>query len=259
MPSFNGRLSPGNQIAIAGFVAGPAGGGAPGSCRPAGARGSVWGDLDDPPVARERNPRKREGNEVEFSRIVAFSDGVFSIAITLLVLNLKIADDLTRGEVANALWEQRENLLAYAISFAVIARFWVVHHSFFGEVTAFDSRLIWLNMLYLGWVVLIPFTSEVLGEYAGATAAVVIYAANLAGVVLIAQWMSWDARNAGLTRIDDATQRENLVRSIFIAGVFLLSVAVAFVAPRIAPYIWVLLFVEGRIHFVKRFSQSRSS
>jgi len=210
-------------------------------------------------VSRERKARKREEHGTEFGRIVAFSDGVFSIAITLLVLNLKIADDLTHGEVANALWEQRENLLAYAISFAVIARFWVVHHSFFGEVTAFDSRLIGLNMLYLGWVVLIPFSSQVLGEYAGSTAAVVVYATNLAGVVLIAQWMAWDARSAGLTGIDDVTQRENLLRAIFIAAVFLFSVAVAFVDPNIAPYVWLLLFVEGRSHWVERFSQSRSS
>ncbi len=220
---------------------------------------SVASDLDDGGVARERKIQKREENEIEFGRIVAFSDGVFSIAITLLVLNLTIADGLTHGEVANALWEQRENLIAYAISFAVIARFWVVHHSFFGEVTAFDSRLISLNMLYLGWVVLIPFSSHVLGEYAGSSAAVVLYAVNLSGVVLIAQWMIWDARRAGLTTIDDATQRESLFRSLFIAGVFLLSIGIAFVAPHIAPYIWLLLFFEGRSHAVERLSRYRSS
>jgi uncharacterized membrane protein len=205
-------------------------------------------------VARERIAKKREENEIAFSRIVAFSDGVFSIAITLLVLNLKIGDDLTHGEVANALWNQRENLIAYALSFAVIGRFWIVHHSFFSEVTAFDSRLISLNMLYLGWVVLIPFSSQVLGEYAGSTAAVVLYAANLAGVVLIAQWMSWDARGAGLTSIDAATQRENVIRSLFIAAVFILSIGLAFVAPHIAPYLWLLLFVEGRAHLTERIS-----
>jgi uncharacterized membrane protein len=210
-------------------------------------------------VARERKARKREEHEMEFGRIVAFSDGVFSIAITLLVLSLGIGDHLADGEVANALWNQRENLLAYALSFAVIGRFWIVHHSFFGEVTAFDSRLMTLNMLYLGWIVLIPFSSHVLGEYAGTTAAVVLYASNLAAVVLIAQWMSWDARGAGLTRIEDTTQRENMIRAMFIVAVFLFSIAVAFVAPHIAPYIWLLLFVEGRSHWVERFSQSHPS
>jgi uncharacterized membrane protein len=209
-------------------------------------------------VARERIVRKREEHEIEFGRIVAFSDGVFSIAITLLVLNLGLADHLTDGQVGQALWDQREKLLAYAISFAVIGRFWVVHHSFFGEVRAFDGRLMSLNLFYLGWIVLIPFSSEVLGEYAGSTAAVVLYAVNLAVVVLIAQWMSWDARRAGLTTIDAATQRENMAHSMFIAGVFLLSVGVAFIDPRIAPYIWILLFFEGRSHLVERLSRPRS-
>jgi uncharacterized membrane protein len=211
-------------------------------------------------VARERIAKKREDNEIEFGRIVSFSDGVFSIAITLLVLNLLgISDTLSHGEVAGALWDQREKLLAYAISFAVIGRFWVVHHSFFGEVKAFDGRLMSLNLFYLGWVVLIPFSSEVLGEYAGATAAVVLYAVNLAGVVLIGQWMAVDARRAGLTTIDAATQRENLAHALFIAAVFLLSIAVAFVDPHIAPYMWLLLFFEGRSHLVERLSRPRSS
>ncbi|HEX3737931.1 MAG TPA: TMEM175 family protein [Solirubrobacterales bacterium] len=210
-------------------------------------------------MARERQAKKREDNEVEFSRIVAFSDGVFSIAITLLVLNLHLPDDLKNGEVAQELWNQRENLLAYGISFAVIGRFWVVHHGFFSGVKAFDARLIGLNLLYLGWVALIPFTTEVLGEYASTTAAVVVYASNLAGVVLVAQLMSWDARGAGLTTMDATDAREDLVRSVFIAAVFLLSVGVAFVDPGIAPYIWLLLFVEGRSNLVRRLTRTASS
>src|SRR6202012_166774 len=116
-----------------------------------------------------------------------------------------IPDDLRDGQVGHALWEQHEQLLAYGISFAVIARFWLVHHAFFSEVKAFDSKLIWLNMLYLGFLVLIPFSSQVLGEYGGVFAVVVLYSGNLAAVVLIGQWMAWDARKAGLTTIDAET------------------------------------------------------
>jgi uncharacterized membrane protein len=200
--------------------------------------------LDDPPVARERISKQREGNEIEFSRIVAFSDGVFSIAITLLVLNLGIPKDLANGEVASALWDQRENFFAYALSFAVIGRYWLVHHRFFSQVTAFDGRLIALNMLYLGWIVLIPFSSEVLGEHGGQSAAVILYAANLTGVVLIGMLMSADARRAGLTSIDLAAHGEQRWRSIYIASVFLLSIPVAVVAPNIAPYMWLALFFD---------------
>lgn len=207
-------------------------------------------------MARQRIAKKREEHEVEFSRIVAFSDGVFSIAITLLVLELKLpAEHLANDQLWHALGDQREKFLAYAISFAVIARFWVVHHSFFSEVKAFDSRLIGLNMLYLGWVVLIPFSSQVLGEYGGQLPSVVVYSANLTAVVLTAQLMAWDARRSGLAKSDAQTERESLIRSLFIAGVFLLSIVVALFDASIAPYMWLLLFFEGRGHVIERLSR----
>jgi uncharacterized membrane protein len=206
-------------------------------------------------VARERVAKKREEHEIEFSRIVAFSDGVFSIAITLLVLGISVEPGLPHQKLAHELWEEREPLLAYAISFAVIARFWIVHHSFFSEVKAFDNRLIGLNMLYLGFLVLIPFSSQVLGEYGGQLPAVVVYSANLVAVVLVGQWMAWDARHAGLAKTDAQTERESLVRALFIATVFLLSIVVALFDASIAPYIWLALFFEGRGHVIERISR----
>lgn len=72
-----------------------------------------------------------------------------------------------RGDdLGGVLWDQRHDLLAYAISFAVIGRFWIVHHRFFGDVIGFDGRLLGLNLLYLAWIVLIPFSSQVLGATA---------------------------------------------------------------------------------------------
>lgn len=209
-------------------------------------------------MARERIAKKREEHEVEFGRIVAFSDGVFSIAITLLVLAIAVdPNEVTKEGLAHALLHEHEAVLAYAISFAVIGRFWVVHHSFFSEVTAFDGKLIGLNMLYLGWIVLIPFSSQVLGEYGGQLPAVVLYSANLAGVVLIGQWMSWDAHRAGLTKTDERTHLESLIRSIYIAGVFLLSIVVAIFNASLAPFTWFLLFAEPSGHLVNRVTEKR--
>jgi len=188
--------------------------------------------------------KQREGNEIEFSRIVAFSDGVFAIAITLLVLNLTIDKGLTGQQLKDALFDNWDNLVAYGISFAVIGRFWIVHHRFFSEVKAFDGRLLGLNLLYLACVVLIPFSSQVLGDYGGETPSVVVYSVNLAAVVLVGLWMSVDARRRGLTTIDDETHRESRVRSGYIAGIFLLSIPLGFVAPRAAPYLWLLLFLD---------------
>ena len=80
----------------------------------------------------------------------------------------------------------------------MIGRFWVVHHRFFGEVTGFDGRLLGLNIFYLAWIVLVPFSSAVLGDHGGETAAIVLYAVNLAGVVLVGMLMFGDAHRAGL-------------------------------------------------------------
>lgn len=203
-------------------------------------------------MAHGRTLKRRAENEVEFGRIVAFSDGVFSIAITLLVLNLGIEKGLTEGQIDNALWDQREMFFAYAISFAVIGRFWLVHHRFFSEVQAFDGRMIGLNLLYLGWIVLIPFSSEVLGEYGGKTTAVVLYSVNLAVVVLLGLAMSADARRRGLTKIDDRTHRENQIRATYIAGIFGLSIPIALVAPNVAPWLWLVLFVDPSSRLARR-------
>ena len=205
----------------------------------------------------EPGAKRREDNEIEFGRIVAFSDGVFSIAITLLVLNLGIEKGLSSGQIDDALWGLREDFLAFAISFAVIGRFWVVHHRFFAEVRAFDSRLIGLNLLYLAWIVLIPFSSEVLGEYGSETAGVVVYSVNLAIVTLVGLLMTTSAHRNGLTAIDEASYREGQIRSAYIAAVFLLSIPLGFVVPGLTPFLWLALFVDPSARLARQRGVSR--
>jgi uncharacterized membrane protein len=195
-------------------------------------------------VSAPRNPRRREGNEIEFARIVAFSDGVFAIAITLLVLTLNVPEHLHGESLTDALWDQRHNLLAYAISFAVIGRYWINHHRFFSDVVGFDGRLLALNIFYLAWVVLLPFSTQVIGDHGGEAAAVIVYAVNLAGVSLVGLWMLLDARRAGLSEIDDEELHAVRHKSVFVAGVFLLSIPVALVLPEWAPLLWLALFFD---------------
>ncbi len=187
---------------------------------------------------------RREENEVEFSRIVAFSDGVFAIAITLLVLNLSVPEHIRGDDLGSVLWEQRHDLLAYAISFAVIGRFWVVHHRFFGDVVSFDGRLLGLNLLYLAWIVLIPFSSQVLGDHGGDTDAILLYAVNLIGVSLIGAIMAIDARRAGLAETSPEVAREGQRRALIVAAVFLASIPVAFIDPHVAQLLWLALFID---------------
>ena len=195
-------------------------------------------------MSETETAKQRRENEIEFSRIVAFSDGVFAIAITLLVLNLGIESGVPGDRLWHEVWELHEDFVAFAISFAVIGRFWILHHRFFSQVEAFDSRLIRLNILYLGTIVLIPFSSQLLGEYGGEAAAVVVYAVNLAACVVVGFWMNAYAHNAGLTTIDATAHHENRIRAIYISAVFLAAIPLAFVAPNYAPLLWLALFFD---------------
>jgi uncharacterized membrane protein len=193
----------------------------------------------------ERSYRWSRGEGVEFARVVAFSDGVFAIAITLLVLQIHIPEHLPAGEsVGDALWDQNGDLFAFAISFAVIGRLWLVHHRFFGEITHFDGSLMALNLLYLGFVVLIPFTSEVLGDHGDTTPGVIIYAADLAITNFIGAAMFLYAARAGLTRdrFVRYVQHPLRLRNLIGGGVFALSIPVALLSPTAAILVWVVLF-----------------
>lgn len=203
-------------------------------------------------VSRARTAKQRVENEIEFSRIVAFSDGVFAIAITLLVLNLGVPEHIRHDDLWPVLRDQGQDLFAYALSFAVIGRFWVVHHRFFGDVTGFDGRLIALNLFYLAWIVLIPFSSQVLGDHGGDEAAVILYALNLTGVLLSGVLMFADARRAGLSRVSAEEARVGQRSALIVAAVFLASIPVALLDPHLAPYCWIALFLGPLLGLVSR-------
>jgi uncharacterized membrane protein len=197
------------------------------------------------PVAGGR-ARHRDEAEVEFNRIVAFTDGIFAIAITLLVLGLTVpagAGDLTRELLHNS-----GDFFAYAISFAVLGRYWLAHHRFFSALERFDGRLMALNLFYLAWIALVPFTSQVLGDYGDTTDAVVLYAINM---ILVSSSFYFQLAYAYRTRLFRAEAREferrhNGPISLVVVGVFAASIPVAFLSVLAAELMWMLTFVVGR-------------
>ena len=197
------------------------------------------------PVAGGRSLHRDEA-EVEFNRIVTFSDGVFAIAITLLVLGLTVpsgSDDLTRE-----LLDNQGDFLAYAISFAVLGRYWLSHHRFFSALERFDGRLMALNLFYLAWVALVPFTSEVLGDFGNTTDAVVLYAINLILVSASFYAQLVYADRAGLLKpaAQEYERHQNGPLSLVVISVFALSIPVAFLSPLAAELMWLATFFIGR-------------
>ena len=95
------------------------------------------------------------------TRLEAFSDGVFAVAITLLALNLTVAGP----GVQHQLYEHRWSFAAYLISFFVIGIIWVNHHVVIKSIAKVDRTLLFLNLVLLLFVVLIPFSTATAAQY----------------------------------------------------------------------------------------------
>jgi uncharacterized membrane protein len=135
--------------------------------------------------------------------VLAFSDGLFAIAMTLLVVAIGVptlSDGDSVHELAEALNDLSPELISFFISFAVIGRYWAAHHLFFAQLARMDRGLIGLNLVYLAFVAFLPFPTALLGEYFDNPLSVVIYAVNVALVSGMEVVLFRHAHRAGLSR-----------------------------------------------------------
>jgi uncharacterized membrane protein len=175
-------------------------------------------------------------------RVIFFSDGVFAIAITLLVLSIEVPD--SPDNLLGQLLDEWSRFFSYVISFLVIGLFWVLHHRMFGQVRRHDPALIWLNLFLLMLVAFLPFPSALLGRYGDEPVAVVLYAASMAATSLMLSatytylYLHQDLLFRPATR---AELRVAVLRGLMTPAVFLVSIPVALVSPTVAMYVWWLI------------------
>jgi uncharacterized membrane protein len=189
----------------------------------------------------------------ELDRIVNFSDGVFAIVITLLVLDIRVPDipeGLISQELPSRILDLEPKFLSYVISFLVIAIYWQAHHRVFRPIRSYDSTLLWLNVLFLMAISFLPFPTSLLGEYGEEQLSVVIYAATAAVASLLLVSISWYAaaeHRLVSSDLDDEAERIQRVQGLAVPVVFLLSIGISFFSPRAAMYSWLLLSVTDPI------------
>jgi uncharacterized membrane protein len=170
-------------------------------------------------------------------RVEAFSDGVFAIAITLLVLELHVAD--TDSGLWRALVGEWPSFAAYLTSFFIIGIMWVNHHSMFGVIVRVDRPLLFLNLLLLLWTSLLPFPTSLVADHLGdggmdASVAEAVYSANLT-LAALAFSLIWMHAVRGGRLIREPLGRREEWRSIgrFSVGTLLYAatIGIAFLSP----------------------------
>jgi uncharacterized membrane protein len=147
-------------------------------------------------------------------RIVLFSDAVFAIAITLLVLEIKVPEVAKRvadAELPHKLREVIPSIITYCLSFLVIAIFWMSHHRMFRVIRRYDLPLLFLNTLFLMCVALLPFPVALLGHYISSRVAMTIYMGSMAATALTASlvWLYASHKRRLLAHdVDDLAVRQ---------------------------------------------------
>lgn len=109
----------------------------------------------------------------------AFSDGVFAIVITLLILEIHIPSGLSPEELGPALLHLLPELATYVLSFLLVGLYWMVHHRYVHRLAQVTGPLLWINLLWLMCISFLPFPTSLLGNYPLQVVPIVVYGANL--------------------------------------------------------------------------------
>jgi uncharacterized membrane protein len=184
--------------------------------------------------------------QLGLERIVFFSDAVMAIAITLLAIDLKvpeIAASAASVELPRALSEMGPRFMSFIISFFVIGVYWMSHHRYFQFIQRYDSGLVVLNLLFLLFIVLMPFVAALFGQYYYLPLGMSLYAAAVAGTGLSMAVLWWYASHGHRLVDEHLDERFIRARSIALAVplLFLVSIPFAFFSRTLAVAMWCTL------------------
>jgi len=180
------------------------------------------------------------------NRLHALTDGVYAIAMTLLVLELHVPDAGSPSELVAGLVAQAPSLFGFALSFAVLGTYWVGSAANLSHLARVDRAALFLNVLQLFFISLLPFTTAVVGRYPDQAAAVILYGVHLEALGL-AQYAHWVyvLRNQHLAQapIDAATARAVSTRILVGPAAWVLAIVLALFSPLLGYAVYFVVLV----------------
>ena len=190
---------------------------------------------------------------MEKSRLEAFSDGVFAIVITLLILDIRFPE-VDYSQFKATFVSLLPRILAYVMSFIIIGLYWVVHHNSMHAMRKTDRGFLWLNILLLLCVSFIPFPTSLLGRYPFQAGPIVVYGitliiCNVVGYIMLL-YVHYRPHLAAPEFSEQYLRRHTPVYAV-VNGLYLVAVLVAQLLPLLSYLIYVVVVI-GLIVFLPR-------
>ncbi|MFN2149282.1 MAG: TMEM175 family protein, partial [Anaerolineales bacterium] len=182
---------------------------------------------------------------VEMARLSGLSDAVFAVALTLLVLDIRLPEGLQTGELLSGLLALAPRLLVYLVSFVIIGGAWGSHQRMLGQIKRGDGPLVWLNLFSLLFVTLLPASAALLGRFPTTFVAVLCFAVDVIMIQLTA-WLMWRhaSRHNLITPVLDPRVVTGIGRRLSLSGItFTLSIPLALLNTSLVYGIWIALLV----------------
>jgi len=188
---------------------------------------------------------------LSFERVVFFSDAVFAIVITLLVLEIKPPhlehpDEIT---LRHALFELLPKFTGFVVSFMIVGMMWIEHHRIFRYIGHYDGGLLWRNLLMLLCVSFVPFPTAMFSEFYFSRTAFVLYTASFGCVALTKLWVWHYAVGHGLvgTNVSDEVKKRIARRSWGVPMACALAIIISLVSVFMAPIAFALIPLFARL------------
>lgn len=183
--------------------------------------------------ARKQGSQKDEETERRgIDRINGFSDAVFAVAITLLILTIVVPEVSDIGQLPQELADMWPKFMGFFISFVIIGGFWMNHHAMFSYLRRSTPVLLRINLFLLMFIVLLPFSTDLMSEYGDSVLAAVFYDINMASVALSMGVLWWYAsyhKDLVDESVSHAMRRHLVLVYLSMTLVFCISVGIAFV------------------------------
>jgi uncharacterized membrane protein len=205
---------------------------------------------------------EHDGSGLQLERIVFFSDAVFAIAITLLIIEIKVPHlehDAPDRDFWLSLVKLIPSFIGYFFSFFVIGAYWVGHHRIYGHIESWNYGLVWRNVLFLMAIAFMPFSTAFFSEYFPRFVPLVLYAATFSAAGLLQLWQWRYAISRGLVEnVDDPAVGVHLSwRLMLLPTVGAAAILIGLINPLFSGFAFFTLPIMQQL-FKRRFAGSKT-